>query len=155
MEDEKLSQDVVSLGVYRQVAWERDIAISQLKDLGYDLGEKLRYDDTISRQMAIDAVEESRRLNHHKDGKEACAHEYEHRHFLKILLELPSIMPEIIHCQDCKHFIRDDVEELTPYGFYNTYFHAFCDKHWNKEQGEYIDVNVDDYCSFAERKDNG
>lgn len=46
--------------------------------------------DTIYRQDAIDAVEESRRLNHHQDGKEACAHEYEHRHFLKILMELQS-----------------------------------------------------------------
>ena len=50
--------------------------------------------DTISRQAAIDAVEESRRLNHHQDGKEACAHEYEHRHFLKILRDLPSAQPE-------------------------------------------------------------
>ena len=50
--------------------------------------------DLISRQAAIDAVEESRRLNHHQDGKEACAHEYEHRHLLKILMELPSIQSE-------------------------------------------------------------
>ena len=50
--------------------------------------------DLISRQAAIDAVEESRRLNHHHDGKEACAHEYEHRHFLKILRDLPSAQPE-------------------------------------------------------------
>lgn len=37
----------------------------------------------ISIQEALDAVEESRRLNHHKNAKEACAHEYEHRHFFK------------------------------------------------------------------------
>lgn len=58
---------------------------------------------------------------------------------------------EIIHCQDCKHFIREDIEEHTPYG-YNTHFHAFCDKHWDKEQGEYIDVNLADFCSKAERR---
>ena len=51
-------------------------------------------DDLISRQAAIEAVEESRRLNHHQDGKEACAHEYEHRHFLKIIRDLPSVQPE-------------------------------------------------------------
>lgn len=51
-------------------------------------------DDIISRQAAIDAVEESRRLNHHQDGKAACAHEYEHRHFLKLLRDLPSAQPE-------------------------------------------------------------
>lgn len=43
----------------------------------------------IDRRVAINAVEESRRLNHHQDGKESCAHEYEHRHFLKILNDLP------------------------------------------------------------------
>lgn len=43
---------------------------------------------------AIGAVEESRRLNHHQDGRAACAHEYEHRHFLKILRELPPAQPE-------------------------------------------------------------
>jgi hypothetical protein len=54
-------------------------------------------DDLISRQEAIDVVEESRRLNHHQDGKAACAHEYEHRHFLKILRDLPPAQPEPIH----------------------------------------------------------
>lgn len=44
--------------------------------------------DYIRRQDVSDAVEESRRLNHHKDAKEACAHEYEHRHFLKILMDI-------------------------------------------------------------------
>lgn len=38
MSDER---DVVSRGVYEQVAWERDIAIQQLKELGYSLGEKI------------------------------------------------------------------------------------------------------------------
>lgn len=66
-------------------------------------------------------------------------------------LELSFVQPEIIYCKDCKHFIREDVEEYTPYG-YNTHFHAFCDKHWDREQGEYIDVNLDDFCSFAERR---
>lgn len=45
--------------------------------------------DTIYRQAALDAVEESRRLNHHLDAKAASCHEYEHRHFMKILSELP------------------------------------------------------------------
>lgn len=51
-------------------------------------------DDVIYRQDAIDAVEESRRLNNHRDGKSACAHENEHRHFLKILRDLPPAGPE-------------------------------------------------------------
>ena len=47
--------------------------------------------DLISRQEAIDAVEESRRLNHHTDRKAACDHENEHRHFLNILNGLPPV----------------------------------------------------------------
>lgn len=34
------SGDVVSRGVFEQVMWERDVAIEQLKDLGYGLGKK-------------------------------------------------------------------------------------------------------------------
>ena len=32
----------VSIEVYKQVVWERDIAIGQLKELGYSLGEKIQ-----------------------------------------------------------------------------------------------------------------
>lgn len=65
--------------------------------------------DIISRQAAIDVVEESRRLNHHQDGKEACAHEYEHRHFLKILRDLPPARPDnqVNLCDSCKHTYPD------------------------------------------------
>lgn len=31
-----------SVGAYEQVAWERNVAIAQLKELGYSLGEKIR-----------------------------------------------------------------------------------------------------------------
>ena len=34
--------DMVSRGVFEQVMWERDVAIDQLKELGYSLGEKPR-----------------------------------------------------------------------------------------------------------------
>lgn len=35
----------VSLGVFEQVCWERDVAIDQLKQLGYGLGEKIQKED--------------------------------------------------------------------------------------------------------------
>jgi hypothetical protein len=108
--------------------------------------------DLISRQQAIDA------FNTNVDelvvaGKENAdsVEKYLNRVIDKIK-ELPSAQPDIIQCKDCKHFVRDDIEEHTPYGFYNTYFRAFCNKHWDEEQGEYIDVNLDDFCSFAERR---
>lgn len=33
--------DAVPVGAYKQVRWERDIAIGQLRELGYELGEKV------------------------------------------------------------------------------------------------------------------
>jgi hypothetical protein len=39
---EQQPSDCVSLGVYKQVIYERDIAIELLKELGYELGEKIR-----------------------------------------------------------------------------------------------------------------
>ena len=100
--------------------------------------------DLISRQAAIEVVQN----RHMMLSKEKVL-------LINDLEKLPPAQPEIIRCKDCKHFIRDDREEHTPYGFYNTYFSAFCDKHWDKEQGEYIDVNLDDFCSFAERREDG
>ena len=64
-------------------------------------------DDYIRRNVAIDEVEESRRLNHHQDGKEACAHEYEHRHFLKLLRDLPSA--DVIPVE----WIEEQIKRLT------------------------------------------
>ena len=61
---------------------------------------------------------------------------------------------EIIQCKDCKHCINDGYDEYTPYGFYNTYDDFFCDKHFGKDKGEHLSVNIDDYCSFAERKED-
>lgn len=54
--------------------------------------------DYIKKQDALDAVEESRRLNHHKDAKYACVHECEHRHFLKILMDIkPADVAPVVH----------------------------------------------------------
>ncbi len=39
--EQEPSEDVVSRGVFEQVMWERDIAIQQLKELGYEFGEKI------------------------------------------------------------------------------------------------------------------
>lgn len=42
----KWKKEYVSIGAYKQVAWERDIAIEQLHDLGYEFGEKIREAET-------------------------------------------------------------------------------------------------------------
>lgn len=41
----KWKKEYVGIGAYKQVAWERDIAIEQLHDLGYEFGEKIREAD--------------------------------------------------------------------------------------------------------------
>lgn len=38
--EQKPSNDMVSRGLFEQIKWERDVAIEQLKELGYGLGEK-------------------------------------------------------------------------------------------------------------------
>ena len=51
--------DCVSLGVYKQVVWERDAAIEQLKELGYSFGEKIRTsDDCVSREAVLETIED-------------------------------------------------------------------------------------------------
>ena len=109
----------------------------------------MTYNELISKRDAIDAAIEA------VDGWDGVCNIGRQKRIENYINSLPSAEPEIIYCKDCKHFIRDDIEEYMPYGFYNTYFHAFCDKHWDKEQGEYIDVKLDDFCSFAERKEDG
>ncbi len=54
----KLPDNTVSEGVYEQVAWERDVAIEQLKELGYGFGEKIRYDDdAVSRKEVLRMID--------------------------------------------------------------------------------------------------
>ena len=89
------SADVVNREVVSQIQWERDTAISQLKDLGYGLGEKIRTDaDTISRQAAIDAIEGHR-------GKPTVLeddYDFGRREMLEACIDeidaLPSVEPE-------------------------------------------------------------
>ena len=109
-----------------------------------------RMDDLISRQQAIDALNSELTITGRTNAEAVMGYV----RLVKDRLErLPSAQSEIIYCKDCQHFVRDDIEEYMPYGFYNTYFHAFCDKHWDKEKEEYIDVKIDDFCSFAERRE--
>ena len=61
---------------------------------------------------------------------------------------------EIIQCKDCKHCIHEGYDAYTPYGSCKMYYDYFCDKHFDKDKGEYLSVNIDDYCSFAERKED-
>lgn len=83
----KINKESVSIGVFEQVKWERDVALEQLKELGYGLGEKIRTDeDCISREellLYLDKLKES-----------------EHKHYgfilslQRYLCDLPSVKPK-------------------------------------------------------------
>lgn len=54
---------------------------------------------------------------------------------------------EVVRCIDCKHFQTETVEEQTPYGFTNDKKVCGC-----MLRGEWVDVFIDDFCSYGERK---
>ena len=41
IDEEAINNAITIVGAYEQIKWERDIAIQQLHDLGYELGEKI------------------------------------------------------------------------------------------------------------------
>ena len=78
-----LNMAISALQAQEQIRWERDIAIQQLKELGYGLGEEIRTDDDlISRQAAIDAF-----MTATSDGDKADWCKW-------VLEQLPSAQPE-------------------------------------------------------------
>ena len=90
---EKKPSKCVSLGVYEQVAWERDVAIEQLKELGYSFGEKIKTsDDCVSRQAVIDLINADWKY----EGLELSIN------------ELPPVTPTHGTCKDCKYRDPED-----------------------------------------------
>ena len=61
---------------------------------------------------------------------------------------------QLIRCEYCKYFNAEPVEEHTPYGFTNVHWACWCDKHTDYDNQKYLEVNTDDFCSWAERKDD-
>ena len=100
-------------GYIEQIRWERDIALQQLKELGYSLGEKIHTDtDVISRQDAIEAIEEITwyHQNRNKDmvsGANSSEHQawYKAEDVYKALESVPSAQPKYTDgkpdCIDC------------------------------------------------------
>ena len=46
--------DAVPVGAYKQVRWERDIAIGQLRELGYELGERVTHRGKLTNREWVD-----------------------------------------------------------------------------------------------------
>ena len=52
--EQESCEDMVHIGTLHQVMWERDVAIEQLKELGYGLGQKIEpCEDAISRDAVL------------------------------------------------------------------------------------------------------
>ena len=86
-------------------------------------------DDSISRQDAIEGAD--RVIARDKSGNNDVVNAM--TAWKEWIKALPSVQPDIIHCKDCNH--------------HDTHNHR-C-KYWNHG------VKADDYCSFAERKEDG
>lgn len=66
---EQHPSDTVSRGAYEQVMWERDVAIGQLKELGYGLGQKVEpCDDAISREVPRYWIDKDNKIYKMPDG---------------------------------------------------------------------------------------
>lgn len=88
--------------------------------------------DMISRQAAIDAINEIIRMEHSLRPKVYVAKD--------AIKALPSADPQIIRCKDCKH-----------YKFADNRAFGFPVKRC--EWTGFEDVDDDDFCSMAERKE--
>lgn len=96
---EQQPSDCISMGVYKQMAWERDVAIEQLKELGYEFGEKIRTSDNcVSRQAVKEGM-----IKYGFRAPDMTVTEF-------IEDELPPVTPTHGTCKDCKHFhnVRKD-----------------------------------------------
>ena len=85
-----------------QIKWERDIAIQQLKDLGYSLGEKIRTDgDTISRQALMKEFSDFVRASNNSD----FARTPTWNDAVSLVGSMPSAQPEQAAkgCRNCKY----------------------------------------------------
>ena len=66
------------------------------------------------------------------------------------LMMLPSAQPDIIHCKDCAYCDSDVVD--APYGMTKKIF--WCDRLY-AGANENLVVDPDDFCSWAERREDG
>ena len=107
--------------------------------------------DLISRQAAIDALNVGEELLRRVlDDMEVVGNEREKfawglgliEAYIADMKELPSARPDIVRCKDCKYFERDIKRS---WGTYNG-----CGV-WT-DDGNEIEVNQYDFCSYAERR---
>jgi len=82
------TSEMVHVETLHQVMWERDIAIGQLKELGYDFGQKIEpCDDAISRDAVLSAICDYVAFEEYEDK----SHTFTIRPLTKRIKQLPSV----------------------------------------------------------------
>ena len=88
----------VSASAYEQVKWERDVAIDQLKELGYGLGQKIKSDyNAVSREDVLELVRNSSLDLKYEDDNETFQNEVKRLPTIVVLREI-----EIENTNFCK-----------------------------------------------------
>lgn len=88
----------------------------------------------IDANALLESIDRSDRENFHKGVANRSIHHYEHRHFMSMVLNAPTVdAVEVVRCEDCKYFGTDMCA-------FDTY--AF-------------DVTEESFCSYGERIENG
>ena len=101
-------EDMVHVETLHQVMWERDIAIRQLKELGYEFGQKIEpCEDAISREDAKEIIAKN-------DKTDGTVPIFTGKIVQQMLDSLPSVTPsrKTGHCKDCKYFEYDSVAKV-------------------------------------------
>lgn len=83
----------------------RETIGSVLTEKGSEVGMRL-----IDAYALQDAIQKSKMENPHKDPRAIANHDFEHDHFMRMVVLQPTVMKEIVRCKDCKYANR-----LTPY----------------------------------------
>lgn len=133
-EIEALDMAASILGAYRQIIWERDIAIQQLKDLGYKLGEKPKEnkDDLISRQSLIEEFADMR------DGYPIITND---QLTVKDVIEIILSMPSVPKKETNTEYIKRTLSELAQYNADMLKAFNAGKELAEKEKGEWIPVS--------------
>lgn len=130
------SNDMVSRGVFEQVMWERAVAMDQLEELGYGLGQKVEpCEDAISRTEVIKSIDEREDVNGKVDVESVRTD--------IVLMQPVNPQPKIGHCKDCKYFEYDSVAKVD--GIPLIVAHEIC-KRW----GDGCKTKEDGYCFMFE-----
>ena len=154
-----LRMAVTALRLEDEIRQERDMAIQQLADLGYTLGEKPRTScseiPNSSKHAVIDAIVNTVSKIGLHDNSEVARYgaTFRQHEIIDIIEGMPSAQSEVIRCKDCKHWRQQTNYQGTPLSF------GFCESEdmWCSLYGEtvevsHIDTDDDFYCGYAERR---